>query len=305
MIIKSFELFESTIGSEEIRKKWYPAIDRRLFYQIVNIDPTTIRKENFSKPGKYSKWLLMKMIDSDGKLTESGEYWLKQEKEQLNLALFIFSTGWFKLSKRGLTDILKYDSINTFMSQMEKLIPEYFKSMKAEYDVIYSDENIDIVIPLNFSASWQTAQGTSWCTKNVTSYNIWSSSSILFRILPKSKSYNKVKITWVIPGSTKLMTLTENFAKWTIASEQYPEIRGSTRGPFDEIKGKEAWEYDLDTFIARSYDIVDGELVRLSDNDRKKHIEPFKKLRETMSLLTPEAKKEIERHYQKALNAKK
>jgi hypothetical protein len=51
-------LLEKSIGSEEIRKKWYPNLDKKIFYKLVNIDPTSVRKKDFSKPGKYTKWII-------------------------------------------------------------------------------------------------------------------------------------------------------------------------------------------------------------------------------------------------------
>jgi hypothetical protein len=51
-------LLEKSIGSEEIRKKWYPDLDKKIFYKLVNLDPTSVRKKEFSKPGKYTKWLI-------------------------------------------------------------------------------------------------------------------------------------------------------------------------------------------------------------------------------------------------------
>ena len=43
-------ILEKSIGSEEIRKKWYSDLDKKEFYKLVNIDPTSIRKKDFSKP---------------------------------------------------------------------------------------------------------------------------------------------------------------------------------------------------------------------------------------------------------------
>ena len=43
--ILSYNLFEASIGSENIRKKWYPKIPKKLFYTIINLDPTSVRKK--------------------------------------------------------------------------------------------------------------------------------------------------------------------------------------------------------------------------------------------------------------------
>ena len=63
MVILRFKNFsdiilEKSIGSEEIRNKWYSEMDKKVFYKLVNLDPTSIRKKDFSKPGKYTKWLI-------------------------------------------------------------------------------------------------------------------------------------------------------------------------------------------------------------------------------------------------------
>jgi len=52
-------ILEKSIGSEEIRKKWYSDLPKDIFYKLVNIDPTSVRKKELSKPGKYVKWLII------------------------------------------------------------------------------------------------------------------------------------------------------------------------------------------------------------------------------------------------------
>ena len=85
-IIKSFkQIFEKSIGSEEIRKKWYSDLPKKTFYSLVNIDPTSVRKKDFSKPGKYSKWLIREY--KKGNLNDN----LLEDNEFCKKLLFIYT----------------------------------------------------------------------------------------------------------------------------------------------------------------------------------------------------------------------
>lgn len=290
-IIVSYSLFESTLGTEEIRKKWYPNIDRKLFLQIVNLDPTSIRKQNFSKPGKFSKWLLMRMIDKNtNRLTDSGSYFLKNEKDQLSFYLFIFNTGWYRIKEQGEKDILKFKTLNDFIKHMSQVEKKYLLQTKAKYDIIYSDDKIDIVVPLNYTASFETAKNTDWCTKNVLSYEVWSSKSILFRIMPKSKNFQKMKLSWGIVQPYM----------WTMASEKYPEISGIDN-PFEMVGKKEKWCAILDDKIIMDTN-ANKELNAIWREQGYATVseEPnptYAKLRETAALLSDEAKAKIINHF--------
>ena len=222
--MKYLRFFEKSIGIEKIWKKWYSDIDKKLFFKIVNVDPTAVRKTNFSKPGKYIKWLIREYRNKrninafypDGlwimDLTKSDDKFYKRLYEQLNYYLFIFSTGWFKnkVKKNKYSiggkvysiddsigvDILKY-SYKEFINMMDNYVDEYRSDTEgSKYDVVYSDNNLDVLVPLNFSGSYETAKNTEWCTKSKGAYDTWNGMAILFRILPKKSGYDKLKLTW-------------------------------------------------------------------------------------------------------------
>lgn len=133
-------LLEKSIGSEEIRKKWYPDLDKKIFYKLVNLDPTSVRKKEFSKPGKYTKWLI-----SMYKKMKSQDYFESDDSDldryfnsDLVFMLFVFSTGWYRskvkkesfylggqLNKTLENDILKFRTIWSFIGHMSKVIDEY------------------------------------------------------------------------------------------------------------------------------------------------------------------------------------
>lgn len=241
-MILSFNEFsileEKTLGSENIRSKYYSDIDKHIFYKIVNIDPTSVRKKEFSKPGKYVKWLLMqyKTKNLTDELLNDKDY-----IERLNYYLFIFSTQWFKnkvkkeqyylsgelLGPSG--DIFKYGKtygLSHFVRLMKEYRGEYEKETEqSKFEFLYEDDKVTILIPLNFSASYEISKNTDWCTKHLNGFSMWSQVAILYRIIPKDKNCEMLKLTWNRKGESR----------WYIAGTKYPEILGYGN-PFTEYK---------------------------------------------------------------------
>jgi hypothetical protein len=277
-------ILEKSIGSEEIRNKWYSDLDKKIFYKLVNIDPTSIRKKEFSKPGKYTKWLI-NMYKKESK----SEYFDFNDSfnSHLNFKLFIFSTGWYKskvkkesfylggeLNKTIENDILKFPTLRDFERHMYNYQDEYRKQTEdAKYDVVFSDDKIDILIPINFTASAETAKNTEWCSQSYGGYSMWNKIALLFRIIPKDNRYDKLKLTWG-----------KNNKAWHLACSKYPEIRGS-KNPFDKTNGIENWK------------IFKNEMDHKNDWDKWK--ENSIKIDETMNLLSEKAKETIKEYYNK------
>ena len=285
-----FSLLEKSIGSEEIRNKWYSDLPKSEFYKLVNIDPTSVRKKDFSKPGKYVKWL----INMYKKLV-SSEYFGDTDFDDnfdsnLNFLLFIFSTGWYKSKVKKETfylggtyfqtdefenDIFKFKELYEFERHMMKYRDEYIKETEdAKYDVVFNDDKVDILIPINFTASANTAANTEWCSKSYDGYSAWNKRSLLFRIIPKDKKYDKLKLTW-----------NKNNKGWYLACSKYPEIRGYNN-PFDKVNDIENWK------------------VCKNENDKISNWNNWEensiKIEETMSLLSEKAKKTITEYYNKS-----
>ena len=281
-------ILEKSIGSEEIRKKWYSDLDKKEFYKLVNIDPTSIRKKDFSKPGKYVKWL----INVYKKLVSKSEYFGDEDFDDyfdsnLNFKLFIFSTGWYKskvkkesfylggeLNKTIENDIFKFKTLNDFESHMYKYEEQYRKETEdAKYDVVFSDDKVDILIPINFTASAETAKNTEWCSQSYGGYSMWNKVALLFRIIPKDNKYDRLKLTW-----------SKNNKAWYLACSKYPEIR-DYNNPFDKTNGIENWKVSKNKM----------------DNDTNwdKWKENSIKIEETMSLLSEKAKETIKEYYNK------
>ena len=290
--IKGFEevILESSIGSENIRNKYYSDIDKHIFYKIVNLDPTSIRKKDFSKPGKYTKWLLSqykKNILSD-QLLENDSF-----TKELKYYLLIFSTGWFKSKFKKEWKEIVYDDdgyekevsvskdiyqygLSEFVALLRKKVSGYeVETEKSKFDIVYSDSKVDILVPINFAASYETAKNTEWCSQQKSGFDMWNKMAILFRIIPKDNTYDKLKITWGRGEINK---------SWQIACSKYPEIMGYT-SPFEVVDGVETWE--------KSKERKDKQ------DTTQKWIENSKEISKTMSLLSPEAKHYIEEFHKK------
>lgn len=282
--IKSFiKLFEKSIGSEEIRNKWYSDMPKKTFYQLVNLDPTSVRKKDFSKPGKYSKWLIKeyKKDNLNDNILQDADFC-----KRLNYYLFIHSTRWFR--KKGSTILTSrtktsytndsfnnIDNVNIeeFMYEMARYVKQYeAETEKAKYDLVYEDDKIKVLVPLNFTASFETAKNTQWCSQQFSGYSMWNYRSILFRIVPIKQGYDKLKLTW---------DREESKARWYIACSQYPEVFGS-RTPFDKFGDVESWSLKCDEL-----EEVYGKKSQMDE------------IRKTMSILSDDAKKFIVDYYNK------
>jgi len=286
----SSPLLEKSIGSEEIRNKWYSDLDKKIFYKLVNLDPTSVRKKDFSKPGKYVKWLI-NMYKKESK----SEYFDfdREFDSDLNFKLFIFSTGWYaskvkkesfylggELNKTIENDIFKFPTLRDFERDIYKYQDEYRKETEdAKYDVVFSDDKVDVLIPINFTASAESAKNTEWCSQSYDGYSWWNKKALLFRIVPKDKGYDKLKLTW----SKK-----EGDNEWHIACSKYPEIYGGGT-PFDMIDGKESWQERIDYMndIHNDDKPVSIKWKENSDNITK-----------TMNLLSNKAKETIKKYHE-------
>ncbi len=290
-------LLEKSIGSEEIRKKWYSDLDKKIFYKLVNIDPTSVRKKDFSKPGKYTKWIIAmyKKMNEQNYFEDDSDF-DRYFNSELNFMLFVFSTGWYKSKVKKETfylggqpnktlenDILKFRTIWNFIGHMSKIIEEYRKQTEeAKYDIVFSDDKIDILIPINFTASAETAKNTEWCSKSYDGYSMWNQMSLLFRIIPKDENYDRLKLTWVKKERS-------SSKKWYIACSKYPEIHGED-SPFNIINGKESWQERIEYMNGIYNDDRPGSIKWRENSDN---------ITKTMSLLSDKAKETIIKYYEK------
>jgi|VirMetMinimDraft_7_1064189.scaffolds.fasta_scaffold03163_13 hypothetical protein len=290
-------IIEKSIGSESIRMKHYSDLPKHVFYSIVNLDPTSVRKKDFSKPGKYVKWLIKQYLKEPSR---SDMYYNdnlnalqrilinKNHKKELNKYLFIFSTEWYKnKSKKSMfhiggettrpmkNDIFRFKTLKDFTDAIEKVESEFEKETEdAKFEVIHSDDKIDVLIPINFTASYEISKNTEWCSQSYSGFSLWNKRSILFRIVPKDKKYDIVKITWN----------RESDSDWQIAGPKYPEVSG--RGnPFRIVDNDiEKWEHEIRNWnhkypdYSSHFDNVIKTMSLLNDNVKKKIVQFHNKI---------------------------
>ena len=276
---------ESSIGSENIRNKYYGDFNKREFYSYVNLDPTSIRKKDFSKPGKYTKWIInqvkkynlfydienkiiyypdntssledLKLLydtlykgeNNNKKIDTSDDSYSTIYTTQDNLYsikvdefkkyLYIFSSNWFKkkFKNTNYLDIYRY-SIRGFILKINSLIEKFeLETEKAKYDTIYLNNEYQILVPINFTGSYETAKNTEWCSSNIDGWNMWSQSSILYRVL--FKNGDKLKITY------------REDNRCFFAIEKYPEIL--IENPFMKVDNKYKFQVVNKDLIGNGY----------------------------------------------------
>jgi hypothetical protein len=160
---------------------------------------------------------------------------------------------------------------------MYKIKDEYRKETEdAKYDVVFSDDKVDILIPINFTASAETAKNTEWCSQSYGGYSMWNKKALLFRIIPKDNKYDKLKLTW-----------NKNDDGWYLACSKYPEIRGEGT-PFDLIDGKEYW-FERIEYMNGIYNDEKSGSIKWRENAEN--------ITKTMNLLSEKAKETIKEYY--------
>lgn len=325
-------LQEKSIGSEAIRDKFYSDIDKKVFYKLVNLDPTSVRKKDFSKPGDYSRWLLTLYKKYYKQCKEeyfesSAEFQSKHPDvdeccskaalskiiyDDLNFHLFIFSSNWYKKEAKAKgynNDILKFKSVVELKRLIDPLVGEFKKQTEdAKFDVVYQDDKVKILIPLNFTAAAETAKNTDWCTTKLPNYQMWNNWALMFRILPIDSKYDKLKITWMRDNKKDMYD-----KSWYIACSEYPEMGGTEGTPFDIVDGEESWAKVLRYYndVEFNREVLEEEIKKqnisysgfYSPRTRLKLVDLWinnsKKIVETIGLLSPEAKKAIVYYYNK------
>jgi len=207
--------------------------------------------------------------------------------------LFIYTTGWMKKRMNNEEKNIMNLTLVYFIALIKSVLDDYKKETEgSKYDTVYKDSKIQILIPLNFSASYETAKNTDWCTKNIPQFNLWSSISYLFRILPVDKNYDKIKLTWVTPKNSK-------DTEWYIACSKYPEIYGKGN-PFEIKNGKINWEYELDN--------INKKILKGDSSNKPESVQRWRQnyleIKKTMSLISNDAISCIEQHYEQIKNKK-
>lgn len=147
--------------------------------QLEQADPTPNKE--------YTPWL--------AKMYANGSAYLEDILSTAKEHLIKFN----KLKKRNKlpsprNDIMRYDDIADLYSVMDEYPDEDEKPLtdKGESKVVYEDNTIRVIEPLNKEAACYYGQGTRWCTaatRGSNYFNEYSKDAPLFIVLPKKAAY--------------------------------------------------------------------------------------------------------------------
>lgn len=160
-------LYEAVADINDIYEKYYRTIPKNIFFEIVAADPT-YKFEKPNKIGKYAKWLLKLYANNNLELDN-----LQQVRSLLQI---------FHENKKNLkdNDINKYHTLDELSDALEQFQDGdvYFtksqreKQIKAkEADIIYNDDEWEIIVPKTWEASKLYGAHTKWCTASKESSN--------------------------------------------------------------------------------------------------------------------------------------
>lgn len=293
---------------EDIKKKWYQDIDDKLFLLIAHLDPTSIiKKRNVVKLGMYCKWLFVmyrkKQFEELIRITENIEIFKTKRKLSDNVKKELFDSifmyhYWYK-RKHKLIDkdknIFNYNLLEfvkrfSYVDKEEKVLFEKYHNQKGKVGLIYEDENIVILEPLDFIACYHLSKKTQWCTKSENSYKYWSTNHILLRFIVK-KTKEIFRLTWSL----------ERDDKWSWSTPVYPEYDQYTFQK-DEKRSIKPFEFDklfLPKFNVDRYEFNENsEYYEKQLIEYEKDLKKFEQLRTLFSLINDTAVKKIEIQYE-------
>lgn len=247
--LKSYPIYEKSIGIENIYQQYYSDIPRNIFDQLLELDPTTpysTESHTTDKLGKYSKWILREYrkgyFDSYVKNNEIKK--LKFLKEELAL----LTTNWLRKKLNKNIDILTY-SYPELTNLLGNLIKQYHKDTatkkgQIKYDLLYEDDNWTIFVPLNAStAMYLSGKETQWCSNVEHGYNMWKQTGMVFyRFIPKLTNYKKMRLTW---------NKDDLKYNWAFAYTYSPvHLYGKGKNPFDNhVKPEHEIQTEINTQI--------------------------------------------------------
>ena len=240
--LTTYKIYEKAWHSEDIRNKYYSDMPKRLFYMFVNSDPTSVRKKDFSKVGKYVKWLINQYNQHHEDSYYMSEFVYRDDiREKIKNSLYIFTTSTGrKLLKddKEPIDIHKHN-IDSLLRAVSNIKDQWtVLTNDGKIDLVYEDNNLLILIPLNFTACYQYSKNTEWCSQSLNGYNSWSKQGLLYRFIDKQT--NEIyRLTWMFNDNTKF--------SW--ATKKYPEIGYSNF----KIELKTPFEFDKMTKNFDSY----------------------------------------------------
>lgn len=289
------------LSAEEIYVKWYAdKIRYKAFLKIIKLDPTTVFKKDKVKMGRYCKWLLMQYFKSNfqtffyndqielkAKVDPASKNFLFDDKfsKEIYDSLEVFH-NWFKFkNKHADRDIYKYELYEFTRRMTGGHYNDYQDHLKYKKDngkvfLIYDDENLTVLEPLNFAACYKYSKNTQWCSKTLSSYEGWSRDNILLRFIDKK---NKMIFR---------LTYSYNSDRWSWATPVYPEFSEQSLIKERPFRFKKITPFSF-KYFKKEYDKSKYE----ADDTAKAQTERFNQLKRLFNLIDKKCAAKILERY--------
>jgi hypothetical protein len=182
---------------EDIYSKYYSEIDSGIFNQIVSADPTSVIKDNNTKMGVYSKWLLQ-LYKSENLLTEdlykATNYLSKYHdlKRTNKLSGKDADINSYKSLPDLLNIIMNIGGTGSVAEDEDYLLTDRYYINSGEAELFYENEKYLIVIPKTLEASQFYAYNpkasdrkSEWCTYYPDNFKRYTEQGFLYIIIDK------------------------------------------------------------------------------------------------------------------------
>jgi hypothetical protein len=182
---------------EDIYNKYYSDIEQEIFIQVITADPTTVVKDNNTKMGMYSKWLLQLyksknlLIEDLYKATNylSKFHELKRTNKLNGKEADINS---YKSLPDLLNIIMNIGGTGSVAEDEDYLLTDKYYINSGEAELFYEDNKYLIVIPKSLEASQFYAYNpkasdkkSEWCTYYPDNFNDYTNNGFLYIIIDK------------------------------------------------------------------------------------------------------------------------
>ena len=138
---------------------------------------------------------------------------------------------------------------------------------KGNFDVLYRDNNMTIIVPKSLRASQISCRNTNWCSKTKNGYDMWSVDFTLYRILYKDGF--KLRLTWLKTNLIKKNDNNQKKGSWGSGGDKYEEIEFYTE-PFNN---EELMNNNKDNYLYYKDKYPSEKWVEETFNDKKDMIE--------------------------------
>lgn len=268
-----FKLYESRtpesvyLKNKDIKSKDNKSLEEKDVESIFNADPSTNKS--------YVNWLILLFKNTDKKtfledLYKATDYLTIYDKAKRNIE-DERSKNIFNI--KSLPEL--YDIIEPFKEDETKLLSKKQlrgdTPVEGQYEIIFSDENWDVVIPKTHASSCYWGSGTEWCTAvdaNANYYNGYTKDGPLYIFRHKTNPKLRYQLHF---ESSQFKDVRDNEYSPTKFFNSYPYLKDvlsdywskhlellekSTKNPLSEVLNRDAeWEVFIKIIIDSGFNL--------------------------------------------------